>query len=53
MALVCAKAPPNLPQMFVMFHLAGLDMIAAAGGHPDRIAALRPGQKRYNTRLVG
>lgn len=28
-------------------------MIAMAGMHPDRIAALRPGQKRDSTRLYG
>jgi hypothetical protein len=52
-ALYRGKAAANLQQMFVMFHHGTLHMIALAGMHPDRIAALRTGQKRYSMRLYG
>jgi hypothetical protein len=50
-ALYRVNASANLRQMFVMFHHGTLHMVAVASMHPDRIAALRPGQKRYSTRL--
>jgi hypothetical protein len=42
-ALYLANANANLQQMFLTFHHGALYMIATAGMHPDRIAALQPG----------
>jgi hypothetical protein len=52
-ALYGVNASANLQQMFVPFYHGILCMIAMAGMRPERMAALRPGQRCYSTRLYG
>jgi hypothetical protein len=52
-ALYRVTVAANHHQMFAMLHHGTLCMMRAAGVHPDRMAARRPGQKRYRAKLYG